>query len=201
MTTEHINEFLDHTTAAARVVRERNKNALNQLIGAQRKADEELVDSIDALATAARGVTERHRHEGVARQEDLDEASRVAGVAPTTDSTDAPAPADTTPPPAPEPTEPAAPATATATAVAVAINSDDIRRPSRLDCRNWQSVAWLFAIIGAIIGAVIASNSWSPLVDDIRGFGRGLLATCWWIGLTGLGFFGGGAIGATIEDS
>ncbi|MEK7602959.1 MAG: hypothetical protein AAB459_01810 [Patescibacteria group bacterium] len=121
-----------------------------------------------------------------------EEAGQVAGFLGVTPSTSAPAPVDTPTPPAPTPT--------TTTPVAVVAPDAAPRCPSRLDPHHWGFLGWLFAIIGAIIGAVVASNTWSPLVDDISGFGRGLLTTMWWIGLIGFGFFGGGALGCLIDD-
>lgn len=81
------------------------------------------------------------------------------------------------------------------------VNPDDApRRPHRANPRRWRFWAWLFAIAGLLVCMMVASNSWEPLVGDISGFGRGMLATCWWVGWTGLGFFGGGVIGSTIDD-
>jgi len=92
------------------------------------------------------------------------------------------------------------PAPPTPTPVPV-VNPDDApRRPHRANPRRWRFWAWVIGFAGLLVCMMVASNSWEPLVGDISGFGRGMLATCWWVGWTGLGFFGGGVIGSTIDD-
>lgn len=64
-----------------------------------------------------------------------------------------------------------------------------------IDPRNWTVWQWLFAFVGAIIGLLVAAAT-DQLIFDGNGFGQFL----WVIALVGTGFFGGGAIGSTIDD-
>lgn len=74
-------------------------------------------------------------------------------------------------------------------------------RRNHSDPREWQDapLAWILAILGALIGIVVASNTWEDVVDDLDGFARSLIATLWWIGIVGIGFFGGGTLGSWLS--
>lgn len=65
--------------------------------------------------------------------------------------------------------------------------------------QTWSGIQWLLAIIGLMVGLMVASATWDNLVNGINGFGRGLISTAWWLALSGLGFFGGGFIGSLFN--
>ena len=71
--------------------------------------------------------------------------------------------------------------------------------PHVMDVRCWTPVQWLLAVVGALVGVVVATQTWSPLFADIPGPGRGLLVTLWYISLVGLGFGSGGWIGSRVD--
>lgn len=72
-------------------------------------------------------------------------------------------------------------------------------RESRHNPFSWNGWQWVGAIIGALIGIVIylVVNDWE---QDITGTWNRVLDVMLFVGLTGLGFFGGAIIGALAED-
>lgn len=98
---------------------------------------------------------------------------------------EAPALRTTLPPPEPEP------ATAESELprrVTEQTNNAQQRVVEIIDVRRWTSPQWLVAVLGAIIGLVVA-NATHGMYDDIEGFGRGLLVFLWFVFMTGFGFF------------
>lgn len=205
MSTEHINEELDAALAQVKAIMAKNEAERHRLLNEQTEADQALVEDVEAGAALVRAAQQRHEDESAERQHRLAQANRIAGVrsetppAPVSNDTDvsatvfdqdreepeAPA-ASTLPPPAsPPPTE------------AVVVE----RRRNHIDPREWDSpLPWILAIIGALIGIVVASNTWEDVVDDLDGFVRSLIATLWWIGIVGIGFFGGGTLGSWLSS-
>lgn len=64
--------------------------------------------------------------------------------------------------------------------------------------RAWTPIAWLFAILGAII-ALLVANATKGTFDDIVGFGRGVIVTLWFVFVTCLGFCLGGLLGSLLN--
>lgn len=67
-----------------------------------------------------------------------------------------------------------------------------------IDVRRWTGMQWVLAILGIIIGLVVANVTYD-MYDDINGFGRGLLVTLWFVFVAGFGFFLGGYIGSYVD--
>lgn len=114
------------------------------------------------------------------------------------------------PPPAPPavtPVPPAAPAasqtvvlppppTAHACATATAINGSTVL----FNVRRYSGVQWFLAIIGALIGMVVARYSYHSLFGNIHNDWGGFLIALWFAGIVTLGFGLGGYVGARFEE-
>lgn len=167
---------------------------------------DEVLELLEAQKTAdrAKAIRDKAAQEALtANREVLSQYREVLGG----DAVATPPAADSTAVVEPgAPTAAAAPAATTtcctpdphahASASATAINGGTVVLANR---RTWSGVSWFFAILGALIGIVVASFTWHPLFSGIHGFGRGLLVVLWHIALTAFGFFGGGWLGWNIE--
>ncbi|MCE7936859.1 hypothetical protein DYH10_03700 [Candidatus Saccharibacteria bacterium CPR2] len=69
--------------------------------------------------------------------------------------------------------------------------------PHVIDVRHWSMLQWLLAFAGLIVGLVVASATAG--LDDLSGAGHGWFTFGWYLAVSGVGFFGGGLIGALIE--
>lgn len=66
--------------------------------------------------------------------------------------------------------------------------------------RNWRGLAWLLALLGAVIGLIVARVTYEPMWQNVHGGWHSLLVTLWFVALIAAGFFTGGAIGASHEE-
>ena len=107
-----------------------------------------------------------------------------------------PAPTDGTPP-----GDPADGATVvhepTAVVPAVPRQETHVFRVTRIHHSGTQLV---FALVGVIIGLLVALFTYQPAFDDVHGSGHDALVTLWFIVLCGLGFCLGGWFGWFVEE-
>jgi len=74
---------------------------------------------------------------------------------------------------------------------------------TRLNPRGWSWMQWLFAILGAFVALIVFSNTrgWLPdLADVSNGTLNWLFRAGWVIAGTAVGFFGGGLLGARLDQ-
>jgi hypothetical protein len=72
---------------------------------------------------------------------------------------------------------------------------------NNLNPRNWRFLAWLLALVGAVVGVIIARASYDPMWSNVTNdFWHGLLVVLWFIALMAAGFLTGGWWGATLEE-
>jgi hypothetical protein len=67
------------------------------------------------------------------------------------------------------------------------------------DVRHWSEVQWVLAVLGLIVGLIVAACTWHPLFEGIHGPGRGVAVTFWWIALPLFGFFSFGWMGSYVD--
>ncbi len=206
MTTENLNLPADLDAQLGRIADQvqRRNGETSKAIEGERKHQGKLALGVSALIQQSADRIAMAEEE----QDQLDAIARRAARLLANSEDDG---EDEGPEPTPEPSTPVV--TPPATPVGVPDSLDDTPRTPRhvvepptenvtvvpephvINVRHWTMWQWLFAFIGAIIGLVIASVTDQMLFED-NGFGQVL----WIIALTGLGFFGGGAIGSVIDD-
>lgn len=203
MTTTNI-DGIDAVFDAARVVHDSAQRRHRELIRDEQRAAQEHTRNLAALATAARVAEARRADEAARANEERDQLAAILNVI-DTPVDDTPVDEPTLPPPdVPATTattvitddDPVPPATTTATTTTTT-------RVNHAHPRNWGKIAWVTAIIGAIIALIIAGSTWDWFVNRIIGdndwdFVEGVLALLWYVVLIGLGFFLGGLIGSLI---
>lgn len=59
--------------------------------------------------------------------------------------------------------------------------------------------AWLWALIGLVLGLIFAWLTYKWADDDIHGTARNAFHFMWWLCSAGVGFFGGGGLGAHLD--
>ena len=75
------------------------------------------------------------------------------------------------------------------------------QRRNNGDPRNWRGLAWLLALIGAVIGAIVANVTYESLWQNVHNDGwHALVVTLWFVALIAAGFLTGGWYGATREE-
>jgi hypothetical protein len=167
--------------AAAALQRSRDKRAVLD-------EEEEQLDNIQRMAGALLEAAE-----GTETEEPAQAAEHVhEEPAPSPPEPPVVAPVAGPPPPPPE-------AVAEPTAVIPAVEEVAVVEPPLMDFREWNGWQWLAAILGAIIGFIVARYTWHPLLGGIHGLGRGFLAVFWWVGMIILGFGLAGYVAFTIR--
>ena len=197
MTTEHIPQ-VDQVSGSIRAQAERFLNRETAIAGQGQDLQHERNMIAIGAAVSMQQIDDRQ----AVLDEELRQQEMIRRRAQLFLNHNTPAPADAAdnPPPAdadvvvvqPDPNNPPAPAQ-----VVVAQPAPHPANP-----RHWGWLAWLCAIVLALIGLLIARNTWEWFAEDVwevTNDVRYVLGTIWHVALTATGFFIGGLIGSTIE--
>ncbi|MGH7241289.1 MAG: hypothetical protein ACREGB_03270, partial [Candidatus Saccharimonadales bacterium] len=188
MATDDLNQDnIDGVLAAAHAVKEdfegEYEAAKKALIDRERKRTADL----RALDTAKAVVDERHAHETKPLAEKLDEYDRIE------EQRKAQPPADVAPEPQAEPepesqtpAEPDASNDGDHTSVDLPpVRPEPTQGPASdlqyLNPRNWGGRAWLLAIIGAILGEVLARATYDPMWSHVHHGWHVVLVILWFL--------------------
>lgn len=69
------------------------------------------------------------------------------------------------------------------------------------DPRLWRGIGWLWAIIGAVLGLIVARVTYGFMWSNVHNEAHSTLVVLWFVALILAGFFTGGFIGARKEEA
>ncbi len=203
MSVNHIIEEIEAGLAAARALKAKNDAEQQRLLEEKAAADQKLVDDLAAAAALVRATQQQHEDESKDRDHDLAQANRVAGdstsTAPKIDDpfVPIPAPAVSAPTSANPPTAVAPPVPAPAPAPQPVV----VVQPRSFLSRPQTGLQWVLAIVGIIVGAVIARVTYDPMWSQVTNdLVFTVLVVLWFIVLIVACFFTGGMLGALYEE-
>ncbi|CAN5409709.1 hypothetical protein BH09PAT4_BH09PAT4_01590 [soil metagenome] len=208
MTTKNLKglqEILDAADEANAEIENLATARAKEILEDQRKAEKKKTDADRRAAIAARARQLKFDDDSAERDEEAGQMKFIL------DPTPAPEPE---PEPDPEPQAPVEPAPAPApvdhdatgnppTAVVPVVMPAPEPTPPRnnVDPRNWRGIAWLLAIMGAVIGLIVARVTYGPMWSNVNSdTWHTVLVVLWFVALTAAGFFSGGWFGATREE-
>jgi len=174
---------IEALAAAAQVVSDSAIQRERILLEQQQQAENNNARALAAMALAARAAQQRHDDDTGVRSEELGQLANILRGAPAqaVNQNDQPAAAATQP-------------TDTVVIVTQAeVNEGQPRVRGQYHPRNWSILAWIFAVIGLIIGLIIIGSNWNEAI-----FGS-ITSALIWVGGLGLGFCLGGLLGQLIS--
>lgn len=207
MSTDRFREIHDATATlnaqAAREIREEADRLQRELAASLRRARQH--EENDAIVARLHQQTETDTQ--VPLIERARQASHILGTAPEQPVTPPPAgEGDTAQLPGnlrynedrPERRPSTAGANATANATA---NANATATANVLDVRRWTRLQWVLAVIGLLIGVVVARATYDPMWSNVHNDGwHTLLVLLWFLALMAAGFFTGGWVGSLIDE-
>jgi hypothetical protein len=198
MTTENLtglDALVKANKAVADSARKRGQDVQEAAQDELRAQDERMADH----AIAGRVMVQRHRDDMKVLNE---EAGQMAFILNGTDndSDDTPSPE---PDPEPEVVDQDSDNGNPPTVVVPAVPEPEPQAQPRNngDPKNWRGIAWFWALVGAVIGAIVARVTYDPMWENADNHDwHSVLVVLWFIVLIAAGFFSGGWFGATQEE-
>lgn len=191
MTTENLDqELIDNLQAAMNAAAGNVRMRTHEITAQVNERNARRVQDARDAAIAARLVDQRHADGNAADMEEARQLARILGLDVGDQAgNDQPDPDNGQPTGQPAQLPPPAPAVPARRTLG-----------DRMDPRGFSPVQWLLALLGLLVGLLVARFTWEDVVEDLDGFVRAVIATIWWLGIMGIGFFGGGLLGSFIDE-